>query len=254
MKKSFIIPIVTLLVLLPVAAVAGCTAPAPETVVFPDENLDKAIRNALDKPMGEAITPAELSGLMVLPARELGIADLSGIEYCTNLSELDLDYNRISDISPLSSLTSLTLLQLNFNQIGDISPLSSLTSLEVLRLQDNQISDISPLASLTNLIILNLNSNQISDISPLASLINLHNLTLACNQISDVSPLASHTNLRKLTLNLNQISDISPLVENSGLSEAVSIVLADNNLDLSEGSEDLENIRILEERGVRVDY
>jgi len=31
-------------------------------------------------------------------------------------------------------------------------------------------------------------------------------------------------------------------------------VLYDNNLDLSEGSEDLENIRILEERGVRVDY
>jgi len=43
-------------------------------------------------------------------------------------------------------------------------------------------------------------------------------------------------------------------VENSELSEGDRVLLEGNNLDLSEGSEDLENIRILEERGVRVDY
>jgi len=43
-------------------------------------------------------------------------------------------------------------------------------------------------------------------------------------------------------------------VENGGLGEGDVITLSDNNLDLSEGSEDLENIRILEERGVRVTY
>jgi hypothetical protein len=43
-------------------------------------------------------------------------------------------------------------------------------------------------------------------------------------------------------------------VENRGLSDGDDITLSDNNLDLSEGSEDLENIRILEERGVQVDY
>jgi len=43
-------------------------------------------------------------------------------------------------------------------------------------------------------------------------------------------------------------------VENSGLGEGDRVFLEVNNLDLSEGSEDLENIRILEERGVRVDY
>ena len=167
-------------------ACATCAPKVPETVVFPDKNLEKAIRDALDKPAEEAITPAELAGLTVLPTRKLGITDLSGIEYCTNLTELDLDYNRISDISPLTSLTSLTLLQLNYNQINDLSLLVSLT------------------------------------------------------------------NLTELRLRTNQISDISPLVENSGLSS--NLQLASNNLDLSEGSEDLENIRILEERGVEVIY
>ena len=184
MKISFIIPIVSLLILLPLAIVIGCTAPVPETVNFPDKNLEGAIRDALDKPPEETITPAELAGLMVLPARKLGITDLSGIEYCTNLTELDLDYNRISDISPLTSLTSLTLLQLNYNQINDLSLLVSLTNLTELRLRTNQISDISPLASLTNLKYLNLTDNQISDVSPLSSLTNLSGLKLNQNQMT----------------------------------------------------------------------
>jgi Leucine-rich repeat (LRR) protein len=66
--------------------------------------------------------------------------------------------------------------------------------------------------------------------------------------------LASLTNLTTLYLNDNQISDVSPLVENSGLGEGDTVWLANNNLDLSEGSEDLENIRQLEARGVSVSY
>jgi len=41
-------------------------------------------------------------------------------------------------------------------------------------------------------------------------------------------------------------------VENNGLSG--NLQLASNNLDLSEGSENLKNIRILEARGVEVIY
>jgi len=52
----------------------------------------------------------------------------------------------------------------------------------------------------------------------------------------------------------NQISDISQLVENSGLGAGDKLWLKGNNLDLSEGSEDMENIRALEDRGVLVFY
>jgi len=43
-------------------------------------------------------------------------------------------------------------------------------------------------------------------------------------------------------------------VENSGLGSGDIVVLRLNNLDLSEGSEDLEDIRQLEGRGVEVYY
>jgi len=143
--------VLTLLVLLSVAIVIGCAAPAPETVVFPDENLEKAIRDALEKPDGEAITPAELAGLTELTATRKDIADLSGIEYCTNLVVLSLEGNQISDISPLASLSNLKYLSLGSNQISDISSLSSLSNLVSLRFRINQVRDISPLASLTKL-------------------------------------------------------------------------------------------------------
>ena len=92
------------------------------------------------------------------------------------------------------------------------------------------------------------------DISTLASRTNLTTLGLGGSQISDVTPLASLTNLTSLELWDNEISDISPLLANSGLGKGDEVRLENNNLDLSEGSEDLENIRLLEARGVEVQY
>jgi len=124
--------------------------------------------------------------------------------------------------------------------------------LNVLFLHENQISDISPISSLTNLTMLYLDGNQISDISPLSSLTNMSWLSLSWNQISDISLLSSLTNLMWLDLSGNQIDDISPLVENHGVGSGDDLWLKGTNLDLRAGSEDMENIRTLEERGVRV--
>lgn len=176
---------VMLLLIVSLMLPVGCTK---ETVTFPDEKLEAAVRDALSKSLGEEITATELTELTMLEADNSGIVDLSGLEYRTHLTLLDLNHNQISDISPLSNLTGLTELVLWENQISDISPLSSLTSLTLLILEHNQISDVSP------------------------------------------------------------------LVENSGLSAGDEVWLEDNNLDLREGSEDMENIRALEDRGAVVYY
>ncbi|UCG54805.1 MAG: leucine-rich repeat domain-containing protein [Dehalococcoidia bacterium] len=92
------------------------------------------------------------------------------------------------------------------------------------------------------------------DISALSPLTNLTELRLIGNKISDLSSLAPLTNLTGLELCRNQISDIYPLIENSGLDAGDWVCLEDNNLDLGESSENMENVRILEQRGVRVYY
>jgi len=71
-----------------------------EAVTFADPNLEAAIREAIDIPE-RPMYPSDLKGLISFAASERNISDLAGLEYCTNLTELDLSGNEISDISPL---------------------------------------------------------------------------------------------------------------------------------------------------------
>ncbi len=121
-----------------------------EAVTFTDPNLEAAVREAIGKPEG-SIYPLDLGGVTNFTAYAKNLHDLTGLEYCTNLTFLDLGNNQIIDISPLANLTSLEWLHLNDNQISDISPLANLASLDYLYLGGNQISDIEPLFNNTGL-------------------------------------------------------------------------------------------------------
>ena len=167
-------------------------------------------------------TPTDMLALASLSCYHKGIVNLTGLEYATNLTRLDLRGNEISNISALSGLTNLTSLILFGNQISDISALSGLTNLTFLRLDHNQISDISALSGLTSLGYLDLLVNQISDISALSGLTSLGYLDLRGNEISNISALSGLTNLRQLYLGSNQISDISAL---SGLTNLTDLIL-----------------------------
>jgi len=88
-----------------------------------DPILETVIREVIDKPSGP-IYVKDLEGLTELfDAREWGIADLTGLEYCTNLEKLVLEENEITDISPLSKLVNLKELYLKRDEITNISPL-----------------------------------------------------------------------------------------------------------------------------------
>ena len=140
-------------------------------VDIPDAALRAEIEVGLGKAQGATITATDMQELTVLFAPERGIQDLTGLEFATNLTELDLYNNHITDVSPLTGLTNLTMLNLEYNWIRDVSPLAGLTNLTMLNLARNQIRDVSPLAGLTNLIDLWLDNNQISDFSPIAEVI-----------------------------------------------------------------------------------
>ena len=234
------------------------------TVSIPDANLRAVITESLNKPHDAPITSAEMASLTRLEAKNAGISDLTGLEYATNLTQLDFgeewvsgdgyrNSNNISNIAPLSGLINLTQLDLSNNDISDIKPLADLTKLTSMDLGDNFVSDsdIALLSSLINLTHLDLSNNDISDIKPLSGLTNLTSLSLSSNDISDIKPLADLTkltsmdlgdnfvsdsdiallssliNLTRLDLINNDISDIKPL---SGLTNLTSLSLSSNNI------------------------
>ena len=160
----------------------------------------------------------------------VGIADITGLEYATNLTRLNLFFNvntNLSDISAVSGLTNLTNLNLGSNKISNISAVSGLTNLTNLNLGGNNISNISAVSKLTNLTNLNLGSNKISNISAVSGLTNLTNLNLASNNISNISAVSGLTNLTNLDVAYNNLSNISAV---SGLTNLTHLRLASNNI------------------------
>ncbi|MBN2593125.1 MAG: leucine-rich repeat domain-containing protein [Sedimentisphaerales bacterium] len=222
-------------------------------------------------------TVADMVFLKELNAAGRGISDLTGLEYATNLTSLNLGEfyyywvwppelrtNQIEDITPLSGLTRLKSLDLSNNQISDISALSGMAALETLTLYKNNITDITALSGLSNLTSLDLERNQITNISPLSGLTNLTLLELNSNPIADTSPLSMLTGLESLSLsrvglttipeltdlpNLkfldlvgNQITDISGL---SGMSAIESVSLFGNRITSISALSDVPNLKAL---------
>lgn len=188
-----------------------------KTEMIPDKNLAAAIRSALDI-TGE-INGEDMAALTHFEAGGLSIAELTGLEYATNLQELDLAENNITSLTPLAGLTNLRALYLGNNWIQDVHSLVDLTNLEELWLYNNNLSEVSGLSELTNLTVLGLQNNQITSVSGLEDLTKIQRLYLSNNQISNLEPLANLLELNGLYLGGNQISELAPLAGLTGLRE-----------------------------------
>lgn len=191
-----------------------------EVVVFPDPDLEAAVRNRINKPTGD-ILDTDLVGVgftWLEAGNGFPISDLTGLEHCTDLTQLSInDTHVLADLTPLADLAGLTNLSLCGNQISDLAPLAGLSELEHLRLVANLISDLTPLAGLTGLSSLDLEQNQVSDLTPLAGLTGLPFLNLNHNEITDLTPLAGLTGLTWLELFDNRIVHLAPLAGLTGL-------------------------------------
>jgi internalin A len=170
-----------------------------------------------DPPVLTQLTKLDLKDNMIRHLAVFGIPSAF-----PQLSELDLENNKISDISPLAELLALEKLELDRNLISNLAVFASLIpdaflQLSNLDLGKNNISDISHLAGLTRLEELDLDNNMIIVLTPLApnlateapGLIQLIELDLDNNLIESISDLAELTKLTKLDLSDNMIIDLA---------------------------------------------
>lgn len=203
---------------------------ASAEVQFKDPILEEIIRSKLNKPTG-VIAAGDMRTLIRLDASYCGITNLSGLEYAVKLQYLSLNDNKIISLKLLSCLYELSTLNIQNNYIKDISPLRNLTNLTNLNIMGNAIQDIWPLENLKALKSLNVSNNRISDIYPLHGLRNLTKLDVSANYIKDIYPLKIIAETNNTNLDLN---------------------LAENSIDLSDGSEASAILDILKELSVKV--
>lgn len=205
------------------------TPPVPdgEIVQFKDQALEEAVRDALHI-YSRDLFESDITILTSLDASDRGIIELDGLELAVNLEELILDYNSVRNLEPIAGLTNLVHLSLGNNKLSDISGLASLTNLQSLMLDANEIVDISILTQLSKLTILSIQGNKVKDIGALADL-----------------------TIEFLNIGYNEIDDISSLLE---LENLQYVLIMNNPLDLTEGSETRSLIQTLEDNGVMVIY
>lgn len=203
------------------------------------------------------------------------ITDLSPLENLLNLEQLNIGNNAINDLSPLSNLTELTRLMMYYNNVTDLSPLAHLLKLERLDAKHNQITDITVLENLLFLTDMDVSNNPIESLLPLEGLPELTRVEIGNTNVTDLSPLttlekleclfASHLgianidsiqamgHLKVLDLQSNDITDITPIVQGP-INTLESLNIQNNYLDLTEGSEDMNNIQTLIDAGILVHY
>ena len=81
-----------LLLLIALAAALTATKAAAD-VTIPDPGLESTLRDTLGLGPEVPLTKSALAGLTVLNAYDKGIVNLTGLEYCTGLTKLDLNFN-----------------------------------------------------------------------------------------------------------------------------------------------------------------
>ncbi len=231
----------------------GKEVPSP-VVAIPDANLRAAIEAALDKATGAPITQAEMATLDSLEANDADISDLTGLEYATNLTWLDLASNNITDISVLEGLTNLTDVTLTANSVSDLASLAANTGLGRGSQVDVTNNPLNAASETTHIPALQARGVSVSFVpSPIvripdanlraairvalgkangapitqAEMATLDSLTANKRGISDLTGLEYATNLTWLDLASNNITNISVL---EGLTNLTDLILSENNI------------------------
>ncbi len=116
----------------------------------------------------EPVDLEQIDGELVLS--ELNLSDLDGLQYCINITNLNLSKNKIENIYEIKDLTFIEELDLSNNFINNIDPLFDLNYLETLYLDYNQIEDISPLLKIRSLQFVSIIGNPITSMDSIRKL------------------------------------------------------------------------------------
>lgn len=149
-----------------------------------DLNLERAIRNAIDKPTGD-LKKDDLRSLRKLSSSNEPIRSLEGLQYCVGLEELNLNDCDLRDIRPLGLLANLRKVYLEDNWIDDFNPLSKCQNLTHLSIARTPVADISWVSELAKLQEFYADHTGIEDVAPLYELPDLHYTSLMGNPLSE---------------------------------------------------------------------
>ncbi len=197
-----------LLFLIPFVEVAG------QTVSIPDANLKAFILEkfpaVLDASQNLKIADAaHISGTFNCSGRNIKNAE--GIQYFTNVYEINLSNNQLTFLPEMPSLPKLMYLSVSDNQIYTLPSLDGLKGLTLLDVRRNKLKSLPDLSENVALNYLNVHSNEIETLPSLDALANLTYLNVAINKLTHLPDLSNQTNLTSLICWENELEELPSL-------------------------------------------
>ena len=204
-----------------------------QIINFPDANFKAAlIAQGYDINLDNEIDETEALNIQYLFIENLNISSLQGIEYFSNLEDLDVSNNLLTylDVSMLSNLTNLSC---SHNQLTTID-LSNSHFLTRLKVSHNQITSLN-ISDLQNLVVLDISYNQINSIElPVINQYDPSWLNISGNNYTSIS-IAPGTNLTDFYCNDSQLTtlDLSNMTLNYNVPNSEREFQINNNVQLS---------------------
>lgn len=215
-----------------------CTA---QTYFLPDTNFVKSLKTkypSVIKNDSLLIDQAKkITGWVDFQSQNLH--NIDGIQFFTNVSQLNLAKNKLKSTPNLDSLTTMNQLYINENELTELPRMSksvqnifafsnkltsienitNLTNLTFLHVSNNQLVTLPHLKYFPNLDQLHCNQNKIVSIEGLETLTKAKNLYLWENQLTQIDGLAFNTTLKVLYINNNNLENLPNLKNKPNLSE-----------------------------------
>lgn len=228
--KRIVALVMVAFMLVTVPVLEGEPAKAATVVNIPDANLKAGINDWLGQAADADITDAQLAAMSGFSAE--GVNDLTGIEYCTNLTYLTLSGGDSNlDLSKLSSLKKVKNLYLEDIKSTDYSPVSSMSGLESLGINDSDITKLPDMSAAPNLTLLNLVGNEsLTDISTIKNCSKVESIYFSYFSgqnlsLSDITPLKNMNSIKNLYLS-------SVLVTEANKNDYMDTVASLSNLEV----------------------
>jgi internalin A len=201
----------------------------------PEPMLEEALAKSLRVDRDSLTTELIAEKLEYFELNNVGIRDLTGLEYAKKLKVLVLRDNLIKDISPLSNLPYLQKVDLSGNKISNLTPFAGLS---LKKMQDKivqirlKLSNYrTPKDEIAELVIslsevmerlkrgpwqlreLSLANNRLLGLSGISHLSGLRFLNVAGNSLIDLEGVGSLKNLTTLYAHGNQLGRVESYVD-----------------------------------------
>ena len=214
-----------------------------QTFILPDTNFRNKLISIYPQVMhGDTLilsNAAALTGTLNLSYSN--IADASGIQYFTSITNLNLTNNQLTTIPDISAITGLQRFYVSGNKLTSLPSMAALTQLVDFQVAMNQLTDLPNLSGATRLMFIYCNNNSISQLPPLTLFPQLSVLDVGANPLGNSIDVSSCANLTQLHVHLTGIDTIIGL---ENLKKLTTLYAWSNNITSFKALDSITTIQI----------